>query len=290
MRFERVRRSLRLSHSLEAQADQLPGLPNPNPVDATVANFVKFEHRAPSPQTAVDVFRGCWASNVGTLLDVDGTGPSPLFTHDPRPAELANAFGREGSLDGMTVLEIGPLEAAHTYCLEQLGASAVTTVESCVEAWLKCLIIKELLGLHRSTFLLGDAVEYLRTVRPRFDVVMCSGVLYHMADPLTLIAEVAQATDQCYVWTHYYDPERHPVTFEATPVARDGIEVTYWAHVYEEVTQTFWGGIAPTASWMTPEDILGAFRHYGMSKIEVIKDDLEHPNGPTLTFVASRVM
>jgi SAM-dependent methyltransferase len=264
--------------------------PDPDPSDAPDAGttFVKFEHRAPSAQNAVDVFRGRWASDLGALLGVDGTGPNLLFTHDSRPSELANAFGNAGSLAGMTVLEIGPLEAAHTYTLEKLGAESITTVESSVEAWLKCLVVKEILHLNRSTFLLGDAVEYLRSESPKFDIVMCSGVLYHMADPLVLIAEIARASDRCFVWTHYYDPERHPTKFEPTAISRDGLDVMYWSHVYGDVTQKFWGGIAPTAAWVQPDDILKAFRHYGLSNIEIVKDDHEHPNGPSFTFVASR--
>jgi hypothetical protein len=150
------------------------------------------------------------------------------------------------------------------------------------------LIVKELLGLHRSSFLLGDAVEYLRTVRPRFDIVMCSGVLYHMADPLTLIAEISKATDQCFMWTHYYHPERHPQPFKPQPAAMDDLEVTYWTHTYGDLRHEFWGGIAPTTSWMAREDILRAFARVGLSKIEVIKEDFDHPGGPAFTFVASR--
>lgn len=268
--------------------DDAVAAPPPPTLDPAATAFVKFEHRAPSSQTAVDVFRGRWASDLDELLGVDGTGPNHLFTQDERPFQLATAFGRDGSLDGMTVLEIGPLEAAHTYRLEQLGAASITTVESSVEAWLKCLIVKEQLDLTRSTFLLGDVVEYLQGERPSFDIVMCSGVLYHMADPLSLISEVAAAADRCFVWTHYYDPERHPVKFAPRTEKRADLAVTYWSHTYGDLTKGFWGGIAPTASWMTKEDILAAFRHFGMSEVNVIRDDFDHPNGPSFTFTAAR--
>src|SRR5882762_2086911 len=117
------------------------------------APFVRFELRAPSAQTAVDVFRDTWACDLSELLKVTGTGSSPLFTDDIRPIQAAQRFGQNGSLAGMSVLELGPLEAAQSWRLEQLGAESIIAVESNVQAWLKCLIVKEALGLQRSRFL-----------------------------------------------------------------------------------------------------------------------------------------
>lgn len=183
--------------------------------------LINFEARAPSAQTAVDVFRNRWAYDFGSLLGVDGTGPNLLFTQDPRPKLAAEALGRD-DYRGMHVLEIGPLEAAHTYWLEQMGTESVTCVEASAEAWLKCLVVKELLGLSRSTFHHGNIVGFLRENSRRFDLVYCSGVLYHMADPVERIEAIAKATDACFIWTHVYSPERHPVTFGAERVERLG--------------------------------------------------------------------
>jgi len=248
--------------------------------------FIRFELRAPSAQTAVDVFRGKWACNLGALLSVNGTGPNPLFTDDIRPVQAAQHFGRNGSLAGMHVLEIGALEAAHTWKLEQLGAETVVAIESSVEAWLKCLIVKEVLGLSRSRFLLGDALAYMKSKPQRFDFIMCSGVLYHMADPLAFIEQIAATADRCFVWTHYYHPERHPVDFLPSDVARNGQQFTYWTHTYSDRSSGFWGGNLSSAAWMSETDILNAFRLFGLGKIEVLNTEFQHPNGPSFTFVA----
>lgn len=253
-----------------------------------MSELAKFEGRAPSAQTAVDVFRGRWASDLRPLLGVEGTGSNLLFTQDRRPDQAAAAFGRS-DFQGFDILEIGPLEAAHTWLLEKLGARAITCVESSVEAWLKCLVVKEVLGLDRSKFLLGDVTSYLREEPHRFDLVFASGVLYHMADPVELIRAIADATDRCFVWTHVWDPERHPKPFQPTRVEREGIQVTYWSHRYGEKTAAgFWGGLAPTASWMTRDDMLAAFTACGLSDIRIIEDSPDHPNGPALTFTARR--
>ena len=125
----------------------------------------KFELRPPSIQNAIDIFAGKWASDLGPVCDVTGTGSSDLF-RDPRPQMAADALGHERRLDGFRVLELGPLEAAHTYLLERLGASEIVAVEANTEAFLKCLIVKEALGLTNAQFLCGDIVALPRRLRP----------------------------------------------------------------------------------------------------------------------------
>src|SRR5437764_6675578 len=134
-----------------------------------------FETRAPSVQNAIDIFKGTWASDFGETCPGLRAGTIPLFT-DARLQKAANLLGRNGRLDGMSVLELGPLEGAHTYQLERLGASSIISIEANAESFLKCLITKEILGLLRTQFLFGDFVEYLRTTDERFDMVLCSGV------------------------------------------------------------------------------------------------------------------
>ena len=178
-RLELLRRTLleireQIDFAFEAREGQTPAIPAISAPQVVVPKpnvYARFEHRAPSDQTAVDVFRGRWASDLSQLLKVNGTGPGPLFTNDGRPDNVAAEFGRNGSLEGMTILEIGPLEGAHTYKLEQLGASSITARKSNIEAWLKCLVVKEMLNLKKSHFLLGDALTYLENTRTRFDVV-----------------------------------------------------------------------------------------------------------------------
>jgi Protein of unknown function (DUF1698) len=250
------------------------------------SSFVRFELRAPSAQTAVDVFRERWACDLSRLLDVSGTGSIPLFTDDVRPLQVAQHFGKDGSLAGISILEIGPLEGAHTWRLEQLGAESIVAIESNVEAWLKCLIVKEVLGLKRSQFLLGDAISYMKSMPQRFDLIMCSGVLYHMEDPLALIEQIAATADRCFVWTHYYHPDRHPVEFVPRQTERNSQQFTYWTHTYGDRSSGFWGGNLPSAVWMSEIDLLNAFRLFGLRKIEILNNDFRHQNGPSFTFLA----
>ncbi len=256
-------------------------------------DFHKFEQRAPSPQTAVDIFKGRWASDLAPVLPGVVSGAVPLFADsDTRPRIAADRFGCDGSLAGLRVLELGPLEAAHTWRLERLGAASVVAVEANAEAYLKCLIVKELLGLH-ARFEFGDVLEYLDArladgAVGRFDLVFCSGVLYHMADPLRLIELMARSADRCFVWTHFYRdglPDRR-----ARSESRGGFEATYWVHDYGETSAEggFWGGNKPQAAWLGRDDILAAFRHFGLDDIQIAFESPDTPGGPSFAFTALR--
>ena len=147
--------------------------------------FEKFELRYPAHQNGVDLFAGKWASDLGKVRSIIGTGAIDLFVADTRPAIAAAALGDEtGRLDGMRVLELGPLEAGHSYQLENLGAEYLLGIEANAEAYLKCLIVKEMLNLQKCHFLLGDVENFLKKTDKTFDMVFCSGILYHMQDPL----------------------------------------------------------------------------------------------------------
>jgi SAM-dependent methyltransferase len=249
--------------------------------------FRKFEHRAPSHQNAVDIFAGKWAHDLGAASPGIKAGTTPLFTDDYRPRMLAQFLGVGGRLDNLSVLELGPLEGAHTYQLEKLGANPILAIEANIEAFLKCLIVKEILNLRAAKFMLGDFNEYLKETSDTYDVVMCSGVLYHMADPIELIRRIARVSRNCFVWTHYYD-ERHylsvprEVRFDARYPGMKMYSLTYGDMDHDR----FWGGNKPVSVWLEREDLLDAFRHAGFTSIEIIEDTPTHPNSACFTFAA----
>ncbi len=61
--------------------------------------------------------------------------------------------------------------------------------------------------LQKAHFLSGDCVEYLRTNQRKFDVCLASGILYYIPNPVELISLIAKASDQVFIWTHYYDSD-----------------------------------------------------------------------------------
>ena len=249
----------------------------------------RFERRAPSAQNAVDIFPGRWASDLGKVCGVTGAGSASVFS-DARVKMAADALGRGGQFDGKRILELGPLEGAHTYQLEQLGAERVIAVESNTEAYLKCLVVKELLGLKNCRFLCGDAVAYLEETTEHFDLIFCSGVLYHMADPVGLIKLICERASSSFVWTHYQSDEAIKKNVrQPRPIVSDGFEATYYEHAYPDINNgRFWGGNTPVAAWMTQGHIVGAFRHFGFGSSIILQDHPDHPNGGAFSLAAWR--
>lgn len=248
-----------------------------------VSTFPKFTRQEPSDQNALDIFRGRWACDLSGLVPGTRAGGTNLF-EDPRISEhlLRRFAGPAGDLAGQRVLEIGPLEGAHTYQLERLGAT-VTAVEANTEAYLKCLIVKEILQLSQARFLYGDAVEYLRREDiGRFDLIVCCGVLYHLADPAELISLLAAKTDRVYLWTHY-EMNAGNAHQRGTTIVRKGESYTYHERDNSDrKLSNYWGGNRAVSVRMTRSDIFRCFRAEGLTEVEVHEDNEHHPGGPAL--------
>lgn len=255
---------------------------------------LKTEHvrRAPDPQNALDIFRGEWATRFPAPLGDAAAGEADLFD-DPRIRWLERALG---GLTGLNVMECGPLEGGHTRMLEEAGAGSIVAVESNTRAYLRCLITKELLGLRRARFLLGDFVEYLREA-PEFDLVVACGVLYHLTDPVEAIALSAKAAPRLYVWTHYYDAERIAarrsvaLRFDGQTTAEHaGFRHTLHRQRYQtrRGNPGFFGGASAHSHWLTRQDLLGSLRHFGFDRVTIQFDRPDDAAGPNISLLAER--
>ena len=255
----------------------------------------KFVPQFPTHQNAVDLFDGKWACDLSELQPDLRGGPAPLFKQDSRPRQMQAYLCDLGlSLCDMEILEIGPLEGAHTYQLEELGAKAVLAIESNSEAYLKCLIVKEIAGLKRSRFLLGNAQEHLASAQEGIDLIFCSGVLYHMADPCEFIRLMCKATKWIYVWTHIFDSEFIPSSVEgdrhAVSVERYGERLTYYQRNYGDMGhKSFLGGVEQVSSWITLDDMTKCFAMNNFELTNLIVEKA-HFNGPAVSFLAKRVI
>lgn len=248
---------------------------------------------APSPQTTIDLIPGAWASRLP--LPGVTAGQAELFA-DTRVDWAIDALG---GVSGLRCLELGPLDGGHSYMLERAGASQIIGVEANKDAYLKCLIVKELLGLQRCRFLCGDAIGYLQETEDRFDACWCAGILYHMVEPIKLIHLISQRASRLYMWTHYYDaarltpdqPKGKPFADGQTSEAvYEGYHYRLHRHDYRGGARLrrFWGGTQPYSNWLTLEDLLGALEHFGWGEIRTQLYE-EHQNGPAVDVVAVRV-
>jgi hypothetical protein len=242
----------------------------------------------PCLANAVRIFEGNWSSAVPGFP----TGQVSLFD-DNRIYWFEEKLG---GFAGCNVLELGPLEGGHSTMLTQRGAK-VLAIEANIQAYLRCLIIKDLLGLTNVQFLLGDFLKYLEQDLPRFDFVLASGVLYHMQDPVDLLSKIAAAANTIGLWTHYYDQEiiqskdflreKFSVTPHIVKMGKKNIVMYEQYYLKSLEWNGFCGGMQPTSMWMTKESILGLLEELGFT-YEIGEDDKDHPNGPAFCVIAKR--
>lgn len=246
----------------------------------------------PSAQNALDLFRGEWASRLPSPFENLVAGHAELFD-DSRIAWLGE---RIDNLETAHVLECGPLEGGHTYFLEKLGVASIVAVEASSHAFLRCLVAKEIVGLKRSQFLLGDFVSYLRTGK-RYDLVVACGVLYHLINPVEALAFMAKATDQLYIWTQYYDDaivKSRPMLAHhfasSVPSEYGGFRHTLHKQVYQTRLGNagFMGGSESYSNWLSRGDLLGALEFFGFNHIEIQFDDQNAAAGPNISLMAKR--
>jgi len=257
-----------------------------------------YETRPPSPQHALDLFAGEWSSALPPGHEGLTAGAIPLYAD----RWLHWGLERLGGVRDQRVLELGPLEGAHSWLLVSQGAASVTAIEANRRAYLKCLVMKEILGTERVRVLLGDAVGFLAghvadPAAPRYDLAVASGVLYHMADPITLLSRLAKAADRLYLFTFYYDeaviagrPQLAARFLGTEARTVDGFPHRLHVHTYQAARYDprFCGGPAAVSRWLSRADLLGALRHVGFADVEIGLDDPAHANGPVLALVARR--
>lgn len=255
-----------------------------------------FVERLPSAQNAIDLF-DTWASRFPAESGLRTTGQAGLFEDERIQWLQQQMLQAQGTgVQGMRALELGPLEAGHTYMLDRLGAKSVLALESNGIAYLKCLVAKETLGMPSAHFELGDAVRFMEQVTEPFDLCVCSGFLYHQVDPERIIGLLSKTAKHLYLWTITH----HPSLFEKCPEMRvrfgpprmvekpDGLRYTLHPHHYGEVKDytNFWGGTQPSSCWMSSEDIQACLRHHGF-QLHGVREEPNH-FGVALGVYASR--
>lgn len=250
--------------------------------------------QAPHPQNIVDLFQNEWV----------GKFPAPYGHLVAGKLELYNdsrinwALDVVGEIKGKKILELGPMEGAHSYLLQKHGAASVIAIEGNPRAYMRCLAVKQILNLNRVEFLYGDFTKYLKGNPISFDLCLACGVLYHMQNPIELIANISKSSSKVFVWTHYYDPticRMHSSLkynlHEYFQSDYEGFKHTLFKHHYGPKSHKwFFGGPAPFSHWLTKEAILDGCKYFGLKHIEISKehDEPHHVNGPAFAFVASK--
>jgi hypothetical protein len=246
----------------------------------------------PTNQKIADLFTHQWLSNL-PLGDVV-SGDAQLFFDDRIDWFLNEINGVEGK----SVLELGPLEGGHSWMIEKAGAASILAIEANARSFLKCLVAKELTGLRRTRYRLGDFIEFLKQTDEEFDVCIACGVLYHLVSPLEFLHLVSEHCSSIMIWTHYYDEKAikrksiiDPAKFSAHAEATyNGFPYTLHRYEYLDALalESFCGGTVPFSHWVNKEDILGGLEFFGFKNIKIKEDIVDHQHGPCLTLCASK--
>jgi hypothetical protein len=259
----------------------------------TQPHIVGYESSEPLPENAFKLFSGAWSSRVPGL---EGPGVAELFD-DHRIKWMIEELG---SIAGYDVLELGPLEAGHTYMLEKSGAN-ILAIEANFDAFMRCLIVKNRFDL-KSKFVLGDFARSFGTIK-QYDLVIASGVLYHMSNPVDLLQKIAGVTNRIFLWTHYWEENISlwAPNLQAkigtkwrpqdTQIFRIGnFPIRAVPQLYEEALgwAGFCGGPEQGSSWIYREDLLAALRALGFNDIRISFEAVDHQNGPSFCILAQR--
>lgn len=259
---------------------------------ASVALLDDYVAGLPVPQNAVDALPG-W--NMALPPDAGAVaGPAPFYMD----SRIVWALEQFGPLAGKSVLELGPLEASHTYMLEKAGAAKIQAIEANRLSFLRCLVVKELLGLTTARFYLGDCQAWLERHPDRYDLIVASGVLYHMQEPTLLLERIAARTDAMFLWTHYmsdaamppHDPRRQAFDGHVSAVESRGVAVRHHRRSYLGAwrQKSFCGGMLDVHHWLERDDILALIRALGFDDVRIAHDEPAHQNGPAFSVFARR--
>lgn len=248
----------------------------------------------PKDQNVLDLFKGQWSSRLPDDFGLDTQPGAARLFEDDRVAWTEEIFGK---FSDWKILELGPLEGGHSYMFQSRNASKVISIEANTRAFLKCLCIKEILGLDRVEFKLGDFMSFLENDDSKYDLVFASGVLYHMEEPVKLLKLISKVSDRLFLWTHYYDREiilnKEEISQKFSPVSSfefDGVAYECSTQSYQDSLEWlgFCGGPKPISKWLTRDSILKALRQFGFTDIQFNFDHPDHQNGPAFAICAKK--
>ena len=224
-----------------------------------------------------------------TQFEIEGQKVGGTVDLLPNDTRLIWQLEQVGGAKGKRILELGPLEGAHTKMLCEAGAKEVIALEGLSDCFLRCLVVKEAFELQAAHFLFCDFNDYvLNYTGEKFDFVSAAGVLYHQKNPAELIYNISKITDTVIVWSHVASQDMPSQTEGIIKVKRK----EYRGKVNDYSggrlkSESFCGGLNEMAFWLYPDEMRRCFIDSGLDKITEIQMG-KNPTADYLLFVASR--
>ncbi|MDL2400868.1 class I SAM-dependent methyltransferase [Rhizobium mayense] len=262
------------------------------PENSLEAIFDQYEQGKPDHQNAIDALPG-WNCAFPTALGLNA-GKHHLYADD----RLDWALRSFGSIEGKTILEVGPLEGMHTYMLHRQRPARIDAIEANRLCFLRCLVTRQILDISSASFLLGDIQAWLTDHEEVYDFAIASGVLYHMADPGEFLRLLASRANAVFIWTHFFleeampkgDVRRNPFSGKVETKVIEGVPVRYYERSYQHANSnaSFCGGMKDRHFWMHRDDILTLLEKLGYSDITIKDQNFGHSGGPCFSLLARK--
>jgi predicted O-methyltransferase YrrM len=177
------------------------------------------------------------------------------------------------------ILELGPLDGGHTLALAQAaGVGEIVAIDGREQNVRRASFIVDLYGLKNASVLLHDLRTFDIATLGHFDLVFCSGVLYHLPEPWKLIEQCAKVAPALHLGTHYA-PETKP-----THIANGYHVYTY----YEGELSHPFSGLQAEALWFTLPSLFRVLNDAGYGTIIATGHTLTMPQGPAISLMALR--
>jgi SAM-dependent methyltransferase len=201
-----------------------------------------------------------------TRFQIDGRsyGGWRAFTDDDRVQDCAERF------EHCRVLELGCLEGGHTIELARRGFQVVGVEgreENVRRARWICRLFKTGASVVRADLETTPLAAF-----GRFDLIFCSGLLYHLPKPWELVEQFPAAAPALFLSTHYAEEEE---------VTVNGLGGRWYKELGRGDPLS---GLSPRSFWPTREALLQLLEANGYD-VEVVRDSA-HPNGRLISLVA----
>ena len=221
----------------------------------------------PFPSHRVQIAEDLWTADTGVIA-----------ADDLRTKLVLDYYG--GNLNEKTVVDLGCCEGGFAAEFALRGAARSIGVEARKTSFDRCEMVRKLLGLKNLEFVLADVKDVLPKWQNQFDVVFLAGLLYHVADPFSIlkmchsscrdltlvdthVANLTNATHGCSelmarAWEgHSYRGRLYP-EYSRT-ISRAELEQIIWAAWSDE-----------SAFWLLEPDLVQMAKDVGFKSVEKV--------------------
>lgn len=201
-----------------------------------------------------------------TKFTINGVeyGGTNAYRGDSRMANFFRWYRRGGR-----VLELASFEGGHSQMIARHpGVTEVVGLEGRDYLIKRAAFIARLVGQDKTRYAQCNFDTDRIDGHGRFDVVFTSGLLYHLAQPWRLIAQMGEVAPAVFIATHYANEET---------VTRDGYTGTLWREGgYGDPLS----GLVPSSFWLSLPSLITAVNRAGfkVAQLDHTLDFAGHPH------------